>query len=64
MQLGGYRWRLDQVLRKLDDIIEKERRKKRGQKKEYKYINYVKEGDPTTGLKPAGHESILVETTT
>lgn len=41
---GRYRWRHDQVLRELADIIEKERKKKRGQKRDSKYINFVKEG--------------------
>lgn len=56
---GRYRWRHYQVLEKLDDIIEKDR-KKRAQKKDYKYINFVQEGDPTIGLNPAGQESFLV----
>ncbi|XP_065928284.1 uncharacterized protein [Magallana gigas] len=58
MALGRYRWRHDQVLRELADIIEKER-KKRGQKRDSKYIKFVKEGDPTKVKKPSEQKSIL-----
>uniref|UniRef100_A0A8W8JMZ5 Uncharacterized protein n=1 Tax=Magallana gigas TaxID=29159 RepID=A0A8W8JMZ5_MAGGI len=55
-----YRWRHDQVLRVLADIIEKERKKKRGQKKDSKYNNFVKDGDPTTVKKPSEQMPILI----
>lgn len=59
MTQGRYTWRHDQVLRELADIIETER-KMRGQKRDVrKYINVVKEGDPTIIKKPSEQKSIL-----
>ena len=56
---GRYRWRHDQVLTELADVLEHERRKKRtGRKKER--IQFVKEGQ-TAKKKPLTTPSILDE---
>ena len=57
---GRYRWRHDQVLRVLADILEKERRQERQMKtKGPGFINFVKPGQKAKGIQKTGllHEA-------
>jgi len=52
---GRYRWRHDQVLRVLADILEKERRQERQMKtKGLGFINFVKPGQKAKGVQKTG----------
>lgn len=42
LKYGRYRWRQGQVLSNIEAIIEKERKKNRGQMKDDKFINFVR----------------------
>lgn len=62
LQQGRYRWRHDQVLEVLADILDKERRKPRGPKKsQHHHIAFVRQGEKGKATK--GMTSLLDGTT-